>query len=72
MFAMCVLVSVREAIPQDKGAGVEEQEIAGVFLRARAGQCLHNVSEVCDSVANTCIIARIKHPAEPSGIRKQA
>lgn len=40
MFAMCALVSAREAIPQDKGAGVEEQEIAGVF-------CVHVPVSVC-------------------------
>lgn len=31
MFAMCVLVDVREAIPQDKRVGAGGQEIAGVF-----------------------------------------
>lgn len=31
MFAMCVLVNVREAIPQDKRVGAGGQEIAGVF-----------------------------------------
>lgn len=77
MFAMCVLVSAREAIPQDEGAGVggggvEGQEMRRCVLRARAAQCLHNVSEVRDFMANTCITARIKHPAEPGGIRKQA